>query len=187
MHCRLAPVLAWFALDTDVIVIIIGKFRKLQAMCPAAEIWIAFGTGKYFHINAIAQALGEEKSTALSTALPTFHSFTRCDTVSAFFGKGKLSAWAAWKCYPAVTEAFRFIAENLYVAIELISHHFKLLERFTVVLYDKTSQLSSVDKARRELFCHRDKMMMESLSPTVWSIITAFKPCCLPGKHLDYC
>ena len=88
--------------DTDVIVIIIGKFRKLQAMCPAAEIWIAFGTGKnftYFHINFIALALGEEKS----TTLPIFHSFTACDTVSAFFGKGKLSAWGAWKCYPAVT------------------------------------------------------------------------------------
>ena len=51
--------------DIDVIVIIIGKFLKLQAMCPAAELWIAFGTGKnfmYFHINAIALALGEEKS-----------------------------------------------------------------------------------------------------------------------------
>ena len=75
--------------DADIIVIITGKFRKLQAMCPAAEIWIAFGTGDnftYFHINAIALALGEEKS----TALPTFHSFTDCDTVSAFFGKGKL-------------------------------------------------------------------------------------------------
>jgi len=64
----------------------------------SAEIWIAFGTGKnftYFQINAIAIALGKEKSTALST----FHS---CDTVSVFFGKGILSAWATWKCYPVV-------------------------------------------------------------------------------------
>ena len=86
----------------------------------------------YFHINAIALALGEEKC----TALPTFHSFTGCDTVSAFFGKGKLSAWAAWKCYPSVTEAFVFIAENPFVAMEVNNHHFKLLERFTVVLYE---------------------------------------------------
>jgi len=50
--------------------------------------------------------------------------------------------------------------------VELNSHHFKLLERFTVVLYDKTSHLNSVDEARRELFCHRDKMMMEALPPT---------------------
>ena len=137
-------------------------------MCPAAEIWIAYGTGKnftYFHINAIALVLGEEKS----TALPTFHSFNGCYTVSAFFGKGKLSAWAAWKYYPAVIEAFRVIAENPFVAMELNSHHFKLLERFTVVLYDKTSQLSSVDEARRELFCHRDKM--EALPPTQGALL----------------
>jgi hypothetical protein len=50
------------------LIIITGKFRKIQAMCPATEILIDFGTGKnstYFHINAIALALGEEKSTAL--------------------------------------------------------------------------------------------------------------------------
>ena len=77
--------------DTDVLVIITGKFHKLLSMCPDADIWIAFSTGKhftYFHINTIATALGKEKC----VALPTFHSFTGCDTVSAFFGKGKLSA-----------------------------------------------------------------------------------------------
>ena len=98
-----------------------------------------------------------------STAFPTFHSFTGCDTVSAYCGKGKLSAWTAWKCYPAVTEALRFIAENPFVAMEMNSYRFKLLGRFTAVLYDKTSQLASVDEAHRELFCHRDKMMMDAL------------------------
>ena len=34
--------------DTDVIVIILGKFHKLQALYPALDIWIAFGTGKHF-------------------------------------------------------------------------------------------------------------------------------------------
>jgi hypothetical protein len=34
--------------NTDIIVIITGKFRKLQTMRPAAEIWIVFGTGKNF-------------------------------------------------------------------------------------------------------------------------------------------
>jgi len=64
-----------------------------------------------------------------------------------------------------------FIAENLFVATEVNSHHFKLLEHFTVFLYDKTSQLSSVDEARRELFCHRDKMMMEALPPTQGALL----------------
>ena len=156
--------------DTDVLVIITGKFHKLLSMCPDADIWIAFSTGKhftYFHINTIATALGKEKC----VALPTFHSFTGCDTVSAFFGKGKLSAWAAWKCYPVVTAAFRYIAENPFVAIDMTSDYFKLLERFTVVMYDRTSQLSTVDEARRALFCHRDRIMMEALPPTQGALL----------------
>jgi hypothetical protein len=36
------------AVDTDVIVIITGKLCKLQAMCLATEVWIAFGTAKNF-------------------------------------------------------------------------------------------------------------------------------------------
>ena len=65
-----------------------------------------------------------------------------------------------------MTGAFKFITENPFTAIEVGSEHFKSLERFTVVLYDKTSQLSSVNEARRQLFCQRDKSMMEALPPT---------------------
>jgi len=74
-------------------------------LCPKANIWVAFGTGRnfsYIHINVIAQTLGKENS----TALPVFYSFTGCDTVSAFLGKGKKSGWTAWKSYPKVTNAF---------------------------------------------------------------------------------
>jgi hypothetical protein len=75
--------------DTDVVVIVIGKFHTLLAKHPTADIWIAFGTGKnfqYIHINAICHALGKCKS----ISLPIFHSFTGCDTTSAFFGgKGR--------------------------------------------------------------------------------------------------
>ena len=106
--------------------------------------------------------LGKDKS----TALPAFHSYTGCDTVSSFFGKGKFYTWAAWKCYPEVTEAFKFIAENPFAKIEVGSKHFQSLERYTIVLYDKTSQLTSVNEARRQLFCQRDRGLMEALPPT---------------------
>ena len=45
------------------------------------------------------------------------------------------------------------------------SQHFRYLECFTVVLYDKTSSLGSVDEARRELFCQKNRTM-ESIPPT---------------------
>ncbi|KAG0724207.1 hypothetical protein GWK47_005234 [Chionoecetes opilio] len=97
--------------DTDVLVILIGKYHFLASKYPSADIWVAFGSGKNFlflHINAICSTLGKEKS----TALPVFHSFTGCDTTSSFFGKGKKSVWEAWGAYTEVTDAFNFIVEH---------------------------------------------------------------------------
>ena len=34
--------------DTDVIVIIVGKFHYLRDQHPAADVWIAFGTGRNY-------------------------------------------------------------------------------------------------------------------------------------------
>jgi hypothetical protein len=55
--------------------------------------------------------------------------------------------------------------------MEVNSHHFKLLERFTIVLYDKTSQLSSVEEVRVELFSLRDKIMMGALPLTQGALL----------------
>ena len=79
-------------MDTDVVIILVGKFHQLLTINPSASIWVTFGSGKaftYFHINSICHSLGENKS----LALPAFHSFTGCDTTSGFFGKGKKLAW----------------------------------------------------------------------------------------------
>ncbi len=150
--------------DTDVVVILIGKFHHLIALCQDVQIWVAFGTGKnyaYYHINAIYDYLGRAKS----LALPVFHSFTGCDTTSSFFGKGKRSAWEAWLCYQDVTYAFTHMALHPYTDVEVHSQDFQLLERFTVVLYDKASDLEHVDEARKELFCQKGKTM-ETLPPS---------------------
>ena len=104
--------------------------------------------------------LGLEKS----TALPVFHSFTGCDT-TAFFGKGKRSAWEAWKSFTEVTTAFIYIANHPYMKINIECEHFKLLEHFCVVIYDKTSILELVNVCRKELFCQKNRTM-ESIPPT---------------------
>ena len=41
--------------DTDIVVILIGKFHYLLTLSQDINIWVAFGTGKnfaYYHINA---------------------------------------------------------------------------------------------------------------------------------------
>ena len=60
----------------------------------AAELWVAFGTGKLFrYISA------HELHVNLDPQKLMFHSFTECDTVS-FVGKGKATAWEVWRVYP---------------------------------------------------------------------------------------
>ncbi len=150
--------------DTDVVVVLIGKFHAFISNHPAADLWVAFGTRKsfmYLHINTICNALGREKS----MALPIFHSFTGCDTTSGFFGKGKKSAWDAWKSYPEVTQAFVYVVTHPHIMLTVEDQHFKRLERFCIVLYHKTSNLESVTQSRRELFCQKNKTM-ETIPPT---------------------
>ena len=159
--------------DTDVVAILIGKFHHLTTLCQNANIWIAFGTGKsftYYHINEIYEDLGTEKS----LALPIFHSFTGCDTTSAFFGRGKKTAWEAWKSYQDVTRAFTFMALHPYTEIDVDAEHFQLLERLTIVMYDKTSSLECVDEARKEIFCQKGKTM-ERLPPTQDALLQHLK------------
>ena len=81
--------------DTDVIAILAGAYFKLALAYPLADIWVAFGKGRFYSINYICASLGELKA----RALPVFHALTGCDTTSAFRGKGKKSAWQAWQTY----------------------------------------------------------------------------------------
>ena len=62
---------------------------------------IAFGTGTnfwYLSIHEMAKALEPVEC----IALPVFHAFTRCNTVSSFAGRSKITAWDTWKVYKDV-------------------------------------------------------------------------------------
>jgi len=135
-----------------------GVFFKLTVNKPLADIWVAFGTGKNFRmdsINAICTYLGEERA----QALPMFHALTGCDTTSAFRGKGKKSAWQAWQAYEEVTGTFGFLATRPFEHLDSDSEHFQRIERLIVVLYSKTCHLTSVNGAREELFCRKNRKM----------------------------
>ena len=150
--------------DTDVLIIFIGLFHDMIASCPSAAIWIGLGMGKYVQyisVNSTCAFLGPETS----RALPMFHSFTGCDTTSCFFGKGKKSAWEAWKSFPDVTEAFTFLENHPYYQLHVDDSIFKLLERFTVVLYDKASNVLDVNEAHKEIFIKKNRTL-ENTPPT---------------------
>ena len=150
--------------ETDIVVLLIGQFFEMQARYPQVDIWVAFGVGKnfqYIHVNSICWKLGKEKS----QSLPVFHAFSGCDTTSSFCGKGKRTALQAWKSYPEATEAFLYIQRNPFATISCSSPCFQKLERLTVLMYDKSSNLHSVNAARRELFSKKGKPI-ENIPPT---------------------
>lgn len=73
--------------DTDVLVLAIALVLQLKQINPVVKLWVALGTGshlRYFETHIIAEKLSME----VSKALPIFHAFTGCDTVSCFAGKG---------------------------------------------------------------------------------------------------
>ena len=75
--------------DTDVIVIIVGKLH-LREQHPAADVWIAFGTGrnfKYLHINAKCSGKRKGHSTTHFSL-----SYWLCYNFY-LFGKGRSQHW----------------------------------------------------------------------------------------------
>lgn len=144
-------------IDTDVFVLAVSQMQRI----PQNEVWLAFGTGKqfkYYPIHEIARSLGPQKS----LALPVFHAFTGCDTVSFFAGKSKKSAWDTWNVFPEVTRSFLEIAT---APDDLSDDCTKNIERFVVLFYDRGSELISVDEARQQLFCQRSRTL-DRIPPT---------------------
>jgi len=83
----------------------------------------------------------------------------------SIFGKGKKSAWEAWESYPEVAQAFIYMATQLHTLLTVESLYIRHLEHLSVIVYDKTSCLVSVDEVWKELFCQKNRTM-ENIPPT---------------------
>ncbi len=149
--------------DTDVVVLAVTAAQRLNI----DELWVAFATGRSFRFLAaheIAKTLGPNKC----RALPFFHAFTGCDTVSCFGGRGKKTAWETWKSDDGVTAAFGALSAtpNSTTIDECIAP----LQRFVVLLYDRTSSQEHVNDARKQLFTQNCRTI-DALPPTRAALI----------------
>ncbi len=143
--------------DTDVIVLAVAAAAKIDVQ----ELWVAFGTGKnfrYIPAHEIAASLGPDKS----LALPIFHAYTGCDTVSAFSTKGKKTAWDTGRAFNEVTTTFLALSTGPALVTDC---DVTVLERFTILLYDRTSSMVNIDQARQHLFTKKGRAM-DALPPT---------------------
>ena len=114
--------------DTDVVVLAVAAAQRHGN----TEIWIAFGTGKSFRFLAaheMARILGPDRC----IALPMFHAFTGCDTVSFFGGRGKRTAWDTWRSYNDITSIFVSLT-NTPVSFVLVIPVLRVIPVIPVIL-----------------------------------------------------
>lgn len=152
--------------DTDVVVLAIAMFNRINP----DELWLAFGTGSNFRYIPIHEVVGD-MGPRTCTALPVFHALTGCDTISAFAGRGKKTAWNTWKVFPEATEAF---GDLLLMEDDISEPSMSVLERFVILLYDRTSDLVKVNDARKWLFTQKSRML-ENIPPTQAALIQHIK------------
>lgn len=161
--------------DTDVVVLAVSVAQQLPT---EDELWLEFGTGKGFRYLAayeLAATLGPEKA----QSLPMFHALTGCDTVSSFAGHGKKTAWAIWNVMPELTEALLKISS----APKDIPPEVKdTIERFVILLYDRTSKSTDVNKARKKLFAKKHNVQL--IPPTKAALEEHLKRATYQGGHV---
>ena len=122
--------------DTDVVVLAVAAVAALSL----EVLWVSYGTGKSHKVlpaHVFAKALGSSKSRCLLF----FHALPGCDTTSFFAGHGKRTAWTTWENFPDVTHAFLELART---PCTISSSSLSLIERYLILMYDKTSPLSKV-------------------------------------------
>ena len=159
--------------ETDVVVLAVASAQRFNI----TELWIAFGAGKnfrYLPAHEMADALGPDRG----VALPMFHAFTGCDTVSCFGGRGERIACDMWNAYDEVTPAFCALAATP----ETVENWLGPLERFVVLLYDRTSSQEFVNGARKQLFTQKGRAI-DGLPPTQAALLQHTKRAAYQAGH----
>ena len=161
--------------DSDVVVIAVYAFKRLQ---NALELWIDFGIGKmrrYIAVHLLATTLRTE----ICDSIPFFHAFTGCDTGSSFNGIGKKKAWNVWMKYRVVDDIFNRLSTATDSTVDDAS--FETIQRFVVLLYDQSSDISRVNECRRILFTKRNRPI-DNIPPTADALLQHLKRATLQAK-----
>ena len=102
---------------------------------------------KYIYIGKVASSLGDD----VYSSLIGLHAYTGCDTVSAFAGKGKLSALKVITKEPKYQMRFSELGESWNISAQLAAKE----EKFTCKLYLTAGSSFEVNECRHQLFCSK--------------------------------
>ncbi len=108
-----------------------------------------------------------------------FHALTGCDTVSSFHRHGKKTAWAVWTVLPELTEALLLLSS---APRDIPDDAMRIIERFVILLYDRTSKCTDIDKARRKLFARKNNVQL--IPPTKAALEEHVKRAVYQGGHV---
>ena len=128
--------------DTDVLIICLSVARNFPC-----HLYIKKGSQnreRIVDVQKIAAAVGHD----VCSALPGMHSLTGCDTVSAFGGKGKVSALKLMQKNQKYQDAFANLGNEWSLPRPL----FNVLQEFTCQLYASRCKHTSVNELRYQLF-----------------------------------
>jgi hypothetical protein len=143
--------------DTDVVILAVGMFQELincgLNLAPEER------TLRYISIHTLVEKLGQDKA----KALPGLHAFTGCDQVSAFSGRGKQTAWKTLESMPESIQTFKTLG-NMPSDPDIVEN-VATVERFVVLLYDRSSECQTTNDARQELFTRKGRSI-DSIPPT---------------------
>ena len=88
-----------------------------------------------------------------------------------------MSAWQSWEAYPDATEVFQRLSSK---PSDITDDDLAVLERFVVLLYDRTCELQTLNEARRYLFSKKSREM-ENIPPSQAALLNTPKE--LPFKR----
>ena len=128
--------------DTDVFILAMAFTPKLK--CP---VYFKLGSKtrtEYMEVKKAVDALGHDKCACLLG----LHSFTGCDTVSSFAGRGKVSALGLLNHEKHMTTL-----QSLGQSWNLSNESLQLLETLTCSLYSPKTAVNSVNELRFNIFC----------------------------------
>ncbi|EFX78456.1 hypothetical protein DAPPUDRAFT_105253 [Daphnia pulex] len=104
-------------------------------------------------------------ATVVIRSLRGFHSFTGCDQIPAFAGKGKLKPLIVLKSNPAYQKAFASLGSSEMISNDIITE----LDKFTCEIYGIKRNINAdkqptVNDARYQMFCEKYGSKKEKLS-----------------------
>ena len=98
------------------------------------------------------------------------------NTVSFFAGRGKKTAWDIWGVFPELTATLLILSSSPEV---VDSACLAVIERFVVLLYDRTSNLTKVNETRQ-----KKSRMLKKIPPTQEALIQDTKRSMYQGGHI---